>query len=151
MVAAKETAMPSRILVGPLLLLVGILSTVQGLSPGTAQQTEEGLKKVDISYTSPTSGVEMYKSYCAACHGTEGKGDGPAVPPKGIPRTRYRLWSINPGAHERDRVPVYHAAKFLAAVHHHEVRCDHTVENPRCGAIRIDRVSSWIVLSPIRS
>ena len=71
--------------------------------------------------------------------------------PKAIPRTRCRPRSINPGAHEGDRVPIYHSAKFLAAIHHHEVRCDHTVKNPRCGAIRIDRVSSWIVLSPIRS
>jgi hypothetical protein len=71
--------------------------------------------------------------------------------PKAIPRTRCRPRSINPGAHEGDRVPIHYSAKFLAAVHHHEVRCDHTVENPRCGAIRIDRVSSGIVLSPIRS
>jgi hypothetical protein len=33
--------------------------------------------------------------------------------------------------------PIHHAAKFLAAVHHHEVRSDYTVENPRCGAIRL--------------
>src|SRR5207248_7750711 len=72
-------------------------------------------------------------------------------PPKSIPRTRCRPRSINPGANEGDRVPIHHTAKFLAAVHHHEVRCDHTVENPRCGAIRIDRVSSGIVLSPIRT
>ena len=28
--------------------------------------------------TSASSGQEMYRAYCAACHGTDGKGDGPA-------------------------------------------------------------------------
>jgi mono/diheme cytochrome c family protein len=28
--------------------------------------------------TSPSSGGEMYRAYCAACHGLGGKGDGPA-------------------------------------------------------------------------
>lgn len=27
-----------------------------------------------------TSGKEMYRAYCAACHGLEGKGDGPVAP-----------------------------------------------------------------------
>ncbi len=30
--------------------------------------------------TDPTSGVQMYRTYCAVCHGLTGKGDGPAVP-----------------------------------------------------------------------
>lgn len=34
---------------------------------------------VPIRYTSPLAGEEMYASYCAACHGEKGKGDGPAA------------------------------------------------------------------------
>lgn len=34
---------------------------------------------VPIRYTSPFAGEEMYASYCAACHGEKGKGDGPAA------------------------------------------------------------------------
>jgi mono/diheme cytochrome c family protein len=34
---------------------------------------------VPIKYTSSSSGREMYTSYCAACHGSEGKGNGPAA------------------------------------------------------------------------
>lgn len=30
-------------------------------------------------YTSPASGQEMYVSYCASCHGVDGKGGGPAA------------------------------------------------------------------------
>lgn len=38
------------------------------------------VKKVPITPTSPASGQEMFKTYCAACHGPEGKGNGPAGP-----------------------------------------------------------------------
>lgn|SRR5579859_7472881 len=34
---------------------------------------------VPSRYSDPTSGTQMYKDYCAACHGPKGMGDGPAV------------------------------------------------------------------------
>ena len=37
------------------------------------------LKKTSITPTSPASGHEMFNTYCAACHGKEGKGNGPAA------------------------------------------------------------------------
>ena len=37
------------------------------------------VKKTPVSPTSPASGAEMFKTYCAACHGTDGKGTGPAA------------------------------------------------------------------------
>lgn len=37
------------------------------------------IKKVPITPTSPVSGVEMFKQYCAACHGADAKGNGPAA------------------------------------------------------------------------
>jgi mono/diheme cytochrome c family protein len=37
------------------------------------------LKKTAPPYMSPTSGKEMYIAYCGACHGAQGKGDGPAA------------------------------------------------------------------------
>ena len=37
------------------------------------------IKKVPIQPTTPTSGQEMFNQYCAVCHGTGGKGDGPAA------------------------------------------------------------------------
>jgi len=30
--------------------------------------------------TDPSSGVAMYRAYCAVCHGVDGKGKGPAAP-----------------------------------------------------------------------
>jgi mono/diheme cytochrome c family protein len=38
------------------------------------------IKTVPAKTTSAGSGEEMYNSYCAACHGKDAKGDGPAAP-----------------------------------------------------------------------
>jgi mono/diheme cytochrome c family protein len=37
------------------------------------------IQKVPIQPTSAASGKEMFTTYCAVCHGTSGKGDGPAA------------------------------------------------------------------------
>ena len=52
-------------------------------------QSAKEIKHVPVKQTSPASGAEMYKSYCAVCHGIEGKGNGPAasalkVPPSNL-------------------------------------------------------------------
>ncbi len=54
----------------PALLLLAAL-------PVLAQAPE--VKRVPAKYTSPASGAEMYKAYCASCHGLSGKGDGPVA------------------------------------------------------------------------
>jgi len=50
---------------------------------GASQQKE--IKYVPIKPTSPASGVEMYKAYCAVCHGIDGKGHGPAADALKVP------------------------------------------------------------------
>jgi mono/diheme cytochrome c family protein len=42
-----------------------------------AQQTK--IEKMPVKSTSPASGKQMYQEYCAVCHGTDGKGHGPAA------------------------------------------------------------------------
>lgn len=37
------------------------------------------VKKVPARYTSPASGPEMYRAYCASCHGAGGLGNGPVA------------------------------------------------------------------------
>lgn len=41
---------------------------------------DKQIKRVPITQTSPGSGKEMFGTYCAPCHGLDGKGDGPAAP-----------------------------------------------------------------------
>lgn len=43
------------------------------------------IKHVPIKPTSAASGQEMYKTYCAVCHGTDGKGKGPAAEALKVP------------------------------------------------------------------
>lgn len=50
-----------------------------GHETGITQTTEKTLKNVPISQSQPNSGKQMFKDYCAACHGMDGKGNGPAV------------------------------------------------------------------------
>ena len=65
------------ILLGMAALSLGVLLIGQGT--GITQTKDKTLKVVPPPYSQPQSGKQMYKDYCAACHGMEGKGNGPAV------------------------------------------------------------------------
>lgn len=56
------------------LVFAVVLFTVQ------ARETHVKIKEVPMQYTDPSNGKEMFTSYCAVCHGVEGKRHGPAVP-----------------------------------------------------------------------
>jgi len=61
--------------------LIGVVAVVSLLAVSLwAQQQSPEIKKVPIKAVSPVSGAEMYKNYCAVCHGVDGRGDGPAAP-----------------------------------------------------------------------
>jgi mono/diheme cytochrome c family protein len=53
----------------------------------SAQAPKKEIKRVPIKPTSAASGPEMYKTYCAVCHGTDGKGNGPAADALKVPPT----------------------------------------------------------------
>src|SRR5215472_12461987 len=44
-----------------------------------SQETTSPVKHATAAATSPSSGKEMFRSYCASCHGKEAKGNGPAA------------------------------------------------------------------------
>jgi mono/diheme cytochrome c family protein len=63
-------------------VLVGVLSAT---SHGIAQQATPKVKSVPVQQTSAASGQQMFTTYCAACHGADGRGDGPAAKAMKIP------------------------------------------------------------------
>jgi len=74
----KRVAVRAGVLLSALLFSTTMLTM--------AQQSQTTIKKAPIQRTSATSGQEMFNTYCAACHGKDAKGNGPAggalkVPP----------------------------------------------------------------------
>jgi mono/diheme cytochrome c family protein len=62
------------------MILLGVL--LASFSICLAQEktdTKPVVVKTAIKETSPASGKEMFTQYCASCHGTDGKGNGPAA------------------------------------------------------------------------
>jgi mono/diheme cytochrome c family protein len=70
-----------------------------------AQDDKPQVKHVPAPMTSATSGKEMFKSYCASCHGPSAKGDGPAAPAlKSPPSDLTLLAKSNSGKFPSERV-----------------------------------------------
>jgi mono/diheme cytochrome c family protein len=83
--------------------IAGLALLGGGWSAGA--QSKKEMKKVPVSSTRADSGVEMYKSYCAACHGVDGKGKGPAAEALKVPPTDLTLLnSKNGGKFPSNRV-----------------------------------------------
>ena len=66
----NEHIMPLRVV-----LLCALLITL--CSPSVAQ--EPRVINIPVRHTSASSGEQMFEAYCAACHGKDGKGDGPVA------------------------------------------------------------------------
>jgi len=82
-------------------LLVGLLVCFAVF----CEPQQKQIKHVPAKATSPASGQEMYTAYCAVCHGSDGKGGGPAaealkVPPPDLTT----LARKNGGKYPSDRV-----------------------------------------------
>lgn len=68
-----------------------------------AQHAE--IRHVPIKPITLTSGSDMYRAYCAVCHGVDGKGDGPAADALKTPPTDLTtLAERNGGSYPSDRV-----------------------------------------------
>lgn len=50
------------------------------IQPAPAQQAQRKQEAAGPHDASVTKGVDLYLRYCAACHGKDGKGDGPVAP-----------------------------------------------------------------------
>jgi len=84
-----------------------LAGTIFSLSivPSEAQSQSQEVKKEPVQATSPNSGSEMFHSYCAPCHGANGKGNGPAAGSlKNPPANLTQLTKKNSGKFPADHV-----------------------------------------------
>jgi len=91
----------SAVLLAALLLL----STTVAM----AQEVKKPVKRGPASVTSAASGEEMFNTYCAVCHGKDGKGDGPAASEFKIPPANLTLLSVN----NNGKFPADHVAETI--------------------------------------
>lgn len=89
-----------------LVLLAGLCCAALS---GAAQQPTPQIKVVSMKPTSPTSGPQMYAAYCASCHGTDARGNGPAAPALKLPPTDLTTLSQKNGG----TFPAYHISEVL--------------------------------------
>jgi len=61
------------------------------------QDTQKVIKHETIKPTPASSGAAMFKSYCAVCHGVDGKGGGPAAESLKVPPSDLTVLSKNNG------------------------------------------------------
>lgn len=78
-------------------LLMFAASAVFASAAVAQDQPEKVIKHVPIKSTSPVSGKEMFTAYCAVCHGTDGKGGGPAASALKVPPADLSMLSKNNG------------------------------------------------------
>jgi mono/diheme cytochrome c family protein len=88
--------------------VVAMLS-VFALGQAAPAQSAPTIKHVPITKTPSTSGKEMFKTYCAVCHGVDGKGNGPAAPAmKAVPTDLTALAQKSAG-----KYPAAHVAAVI--------------------------------------
>ncbi len=67
------------------------------LASGAQEEPKKTINTVPMKPTSPASGKGMFTNYCAACHGAEGKGNGPAAEALKTPPSDLTALSKNNG------------------------------------------------------
>jgi len=65
--------------------LIASVSLILGIGAAQAQQASKTVKKVPVRSTTSVAGKDLYREFCAVCHGTAGKGDGPAASALKVP------------------------------------------------------------------
>jgi mono/diheme cytochrome c family protein len=60
------------------MFFAALAAATLAITMGYADQTT-GKVVIPVTKTNPTSGKQMYTSYCAPCHGVDGRGNGPAA------------------------------------------------------------------------
>ena len=86
-------------------LCIAVFSVAVMTMFAAAQEQKPAVKHAAAPQTSAASGKEMFMAYCASCHGTDAKGDGPAATAlKDAPADLTALAKTNGGKYPSDKV-----------------------------------------------
>jgi mono/diheme cytochrome c family protein len=88
---------------------LAMLLTLAIAQQAAPTQNAAAVKHVPISNAPPNSGKEMFNSYCAVCHGTDGKGGGPAASAMKTPPMDLTVLAKNSGG----KYPAPHVAAVI--------------------------------------
>jgi len=91
-----------------LAVILVVIPTFAGAQQAPAQ-TAPTVKHVPITNTPSNSGKDMFDSYCAVCHGKDGKGNGPAASAMKTPPTDLTLLAQKSGG----KYPASHVAAVI--------------------------------------
>ena len=89
-----------------LLCAFALAATVIALAQ---EQPKKTIKTAPITQTSVTSGAEMFDTYCAVCHGKDGKGNGPAASEFKTPPSNLTILSAN----NKGKFPAEHVSEVI--------------------------------------
>jgi mono/diheme cytochrome c family protein len=86
------------------LIAIIVLVSAFSLAQEASTQSAPAVRHVAITNVPSNSGVEMFKSYCAVCHGSDAKGNGPAAaalktPPSDLTLLAQKNGGKYPSAH----------------------------------------------------
>lgn len=90
--------------------LLLVMAAIATLAVGTSYAEQSNSKvTIPVNRTAPTSGKQMYVSYCAPCHGVDGRGQGPVASALRTPPTDLAVISRN----NHGKYPDAHIAAVL--------------------------------------
>ena len=139
-------------LIASVSLILGLLLIGHGIGATQAQQAPPTVKKVPVHPTQAMAGKDLYREYCAVCHGTSGKGDGPAAsalksPPSDVTQIskknggRFPELQVQHIINGEADVPVAHGSKDMP-VWGNLFR--HMGSNPDIGHVRVYNLMKYI-------
>ena len=91
--------------VAAILVMISALAVAQQAPSKSSPE----VRHVPITNVPSNSGKEMFNSYCAVCHGTDGKGSGPAASAMKTPPTNLTVLAKNDGG----KYPSSHVAAVI--------------------------------------
>jgi mono/diheme cytochrome c family protein len=87
-----------------------VIASIALLAAGISYADQSNAKvTIPVNKTEVTNGKQMYTSYCAPCHGVDGRGQGPVAPALKTPPTDLSVLSRN----NHGKFPDAHVATVL--------------------------------------